>query len=80
MELAAPYLGGIPLAVAVAYGAHEMSGAVKVAGNDMSNGLKQGLEGIMKEEGAGKQMMAEGLEHISKAVAPRSWWQSIVGK
>ena len=79
LELAAPYFGGIPLAVAVTYGYIKMSGAVKEAGKDVSVGVQTGLEGAAKEEGAGKHMMAEGLEHLSAAVS-FSWWQRVWGK
>lgn len=72
------YFGGIPMALAIAYSGDKIAASISSAGADVSKGMKSGLEGLMKEEGAGKEMMAEGLKHISEAVS-LSWWERVWG-
>lgn len=80
LDAAAPYLGGIPGALALAYGAKEIANALsdglkamatssEKGAEKISEGVKEGMVGLMSAEGAGKQHLADGLEHLSDAIA-----------
>ena len=71
-ELAALFFGHIPIAGSLYLSSLQLSQSMEKSAEKISDGVKQGLEGHMSAEGAGKQHLADGLEHLSQAMVRRS--------
>ena len=66
------FFGHIPIAGSLYLSSLQLSQSMEKSAEKISDGVKQGLEGHMSAEGAGKQHLADGLEHLSQAMVRRS--------